>query len=100
MPAMLRGFFDKVMLEGSAYTADENGMHPVRQIEHTFLFTTSSATTEALIHDFGDPVHGTIIDATFKALGFKNAKWHNLGNITEVGEKEATAYLASLKDRI
>lgn len=96
MPAILRGFFDKVMLNHSAYTEDHRGMHPVRNIPSTVLLTTSAAPTEALIGDFGDPVHGTIIAATFKAIGFFHAQWHNLGGINGLTKEEITQYLNSI----
>lgn len=87
-PAILKGFFDKVMLEGSAYHEDEMGMHPLRNIEETIIFTTSSAPTEALVRDFGDTVNGMMIGATFKAIGFHGCKWHNLGLIGRTTEAE------------
>lgn len=42
MPAILRGFFDKVMLIHSAYNVDSEGVHPVRNIQRTVLLTTST----------------------------------------------------------
>lgn len=96
MPAILRGFFDKVLLSGSAYTEDSAGMHPVRSIAHTAIFTTSAAPTEALVHSFGDPVNGTIIAGTFEAVGFFNAKWHNLGSINSLPRADISRYLDSI----
>lgn len=98
MPAILRGFFDKVMLSGSAYLEDEAGMHPLRNIGETLLITTSSAPTESLIGDFGDPVHGTIIAGTFKAVGFHNAKWHNLGGIGATTQAQREGFLQKVWD--
>lgn len=93
MPAILRGFFDKVMLSGSAYTEDAAGMHPVRNVKHTLLFTTSAAPTDALVQDFGDPVNGTIIRGTFNAIGFFNAQWYNLGGINTVTPQQVKRHL-------
>jgi putative NADPH-quinone reductase len=100
MPAILRGFFDKVMLRHSAYTSDHEGMHPVRNIQKTVLFTTSTAPTEALVHSFGDPVNGTIIAGTFKAIGFFNAEWINLGGVDGMTKEGITQYLNSITDLI
>lgn len=95
MPAILRGFFDKVMLSGSAYTEDAQGMHPVRNILHSTLITSSTAPAEALVQDFGDPVNGTIIKGTFNAIGFFNATWHNFSLGGKTGA-EITEYLDSV----
>lgn len=99
MPAILRGFFDKVMLSGSAYTEDDKGMHPIRSIQHTILLTTSSAATETLIHNFGDPINGTIIAGTFQAVGFFNARWYNLGLKGKTPE-EITQYISSIQELV
>lgn len=96
MPAILRGFMDKVMLEGSAYRTDETGLHPLRHIPKTLLFTTSMAPTEAIVEQFGDPVNGTIISATFAMVGFHNAEWINFGGIESSTEAERKAYLANI----
>lgn len=93
MPAILRGFFDKVMLNGSAWREDAQGMHALRSIEKTFLFTTSSAPTQSLVDDFGDPVNGTIIAGTFKAVGFNNARWYNLGGIGNTTPQQRQEFL-------
>lgn len=97
MPAIMRGFLDKVMLKNSAYYSDETGLHPIRDIKETFIFTTSSTSTDNLIHKFGDPVNGTIIEATFKAIGFHNVKWTNLGGIDGLTDQQREDYLASIR---
>lgn len=99
MPAILRGFFDKVMLSGSAYTEDDQGMHPVRSIQNTILLTTSSAPTDILINSFGDPVNGTIIAGTFQAVGFFNARWHNL-SLKGKTAQEISQYIDSIHELI
>lgn len=81
MPAILRGFFDKVMLQNSAYIEDEKGLHPIRNIQNTVIITTSAEPTESIINSFGDPINRTIITGTFNAIGFFNAKWYNIGDV-------------------
>jgi len=98
MPAILRGFFDKVMLENCAFTDSDNGLQPVRNIRHTVVLTTSAATTDALIHEFGDPVRGTIIAGTFKILGFHNARWHNLGGLNGKTKVDVAQYLEKIPE--
>lgn len=96
MPAILRGFMDKVMLEGSAYRTEADGLHAVRHIPRTLLFTTSMAPTEAIVEQFGDPINGTIISATFEMVGFHNAKWINFGGIEASTEAERKDFLANI----
>lgn len=100
MPAILRGFFDKVMLVNSAFTADETGLKAIRHINKTVVFTTSFASTEDLIHKFGNPFHGTILSATFEMVGFHNAEWVNLGEIESSTEEARKEFLANIKNVI
>lgn len=80
-PAMLRGFFDKVMLPGSAYTGAEVGLTPLRHIEKSLVLTTSSAKTSDLTGLFGDPIGKILIPHTMRMVGFLNGRWANLGEI-------------------
>lgn len=97
MPAMLRGFFDKVMLKGSAYYGDDTGLHASREMKDTVILTTSSDTTDNLVNKFGDAINGSVINATFKAIGFYHARWSNLGRIEKISDEERKEYLDNLK---
>lgn len=98
MPAVMRGFLDKVMLKDSAYYSDDTGLHALRSIEDTYIFTTSSTSTDNLIHKFGDAINGTLIGATFEAVGFHNAVWKNLGGIDSLTEQERKEYLGQISE--
>jgi len=100
MPAIMRGFIDKVMLSNSAYIEDEFGLHPVRNIQNTTIITTSTAPTEVIVNNFGDPINGTIIEGTFKAIGFFNAKWHNLDCVNKKNREEIVEFIDSISDII
>lgn len=100
MPAIMRGFFDKVMLTGHAYDEDEQGMHPKYDIQKTFIFTTSSAPTKQLVEEFGDPINGPIINGTFKAIGFKNCIWHNLGTMSANSDATRSDFLNTISNAV
>jgi putative NADPH-quinone reductase len=93
MPAMLRGFFDKVMLYGTAFDSDGVNLTPLRKIPKTSIFTTSAASTKQLIEEFGDPVNGVMINGTFKVLGFEKATWHNMELIVDSTLEQRIKYL-------
>jgi putative NADPH-quinone reductase len=100
MPAIMRGFLDKFMLNNLAYTQSEQGIIPVRNIPNTVLITTSAIPTEVLINNFGDPVNKTIINGTFNAIGFFNAKWHNLGNLDRKTKEEIAEFIESIPEMV
>lgn len=100
MPAMMRGFFDKVMLNGSAWYADDKGMHAIRNIHETIVITTSSSPTDDLINLYGNPVIDTIINSTFRFIGFNNAIWYNLGKIDSTTHEEREEYLEMISTAV
>lgn len=95
-PAIMKGFFDKVMLLGSAFSSDERGLHPVRIIPQTLIITTASASTEALVKNLGDTVNQMMINTTFKAIGFHGARWENFGLIGKSTEEERETFLSTI----
>ena len=95
-PAIMKGFFDKVMLPGSSYTSGETGLHPVRHIPRTLIITTASASTEALVKNLGDTVNQMMIETTFKAIGFHGAIWENFGSIGKSTVEERRQFLSKI----
>lgn len=100
MPAMLQGFFDKVMLHGTAFADDGGEVLPLRHMKKTWVVTTSFATTHQLVHQFGNPINTTMINGTFKALGFNNAQWLNLGGIDATTHQQRQAFIQQVAARL
>lgn len=99
-PAMLRGFFDKVMLKGAAYNEEGTIMRAIWDIQKTLVITTSEATTETLINDCGNPIGGTFVNATLKGLGMYNGQWLNLGHIKETTDEERESFMLRVKKAV
>ena len=95
MPAIMRGFFDKVMLKDSSYTEDEQGLHPIRNIKNTLVLTSSSAADDFLVKTAGDPIN-TMIATTFSCIGFNNITWMNLGGFPANTVEERKAHLEKI----
>ena len=100
MPAIMRGFLDKVLLPKSAFETENQRLLASRQVRKTYIFTTSAASTEDLEQVFGDPVRGTTMAGTFKDVGFLNPIWYNLGGIGHISQEEIDVYLATLSSRV
>ncbi len=74
-PAMLKGFFDKVLLKGHTYTQDENkNMKGLLNISKSSVFTTASITKEIMGY-VGSPVEKTLIGGIFSMVGIENTTW-------------------------
>lgn len=75
MPAIVDGFFDKVMLNGTAYQYGPQGnLIPDKlNIMRTVMVTTSQADTENFKPFFLDYFKPVVLDA----VGMKNLEWYN-----------------------
>jgi NAD(P)H dehydrogenase (quinone) len=85
-PAIIKGFFDKVMLKGFAYTEENNRLiGKLLHIKETQIITTGSAPAWYIKFFGGDPI-GALKKRIFKDMGIKNIQWFHKGNITRSKE--------------
>ncbi|MBG0918720.1 NAD(P)H-dependent oxidoreductase [Exiguobacterium profundum] len=78
VPAILKGFLDKVMLKNFAYVEESTGLKGLlTHIKKTTVISTSEVPTWYLKFLAGNPIEGTLIRRTFKGIGLKNVKWLN-----------------------
>ena len=74
MPAILKGFFDKVLLRGITHDYDASGqMIPLLNISRTLLLTTSQSPTKT----FFPFVKSYLIPYLLNSVGMTGAEWHN-----------------------
>ncbi len=89
-PAIVKGFYDKVLLKDFAWKYSADGqLLPLLNIEKALIFTTSDAPTHIFAAYFQEylPAH------VFAAVGIKNSQWHNFDNIPRRTRKECGAFL-------
>lgn len=87
MPAILKGFFDKVLLKGVAYTEDSEGLKPLFRIAHTYIITTSQGETRF----FRPFMVDYFIPHICQAVGMNRVKWYNCER-TSSGTTEHRTY--------
>jgi len=88
VPAILKGFFDKVLLKNFAYTATNKGLKgKLTHIQSAKVFVTGQAPKWYIKYLKGNPIQKTLIGATLKAIGVKKAKWLYCGDVYGAPEK-------------
>lgn len=93
MPAIMKGFFDKAMLPGYAYSITDGKWIPgLDNVSQTIIITTSDAPTEAFSAYFGDYFLHNSLDA----IGLTPNEWHNCPAITAKGSTARESFLANL----
>lgn len=81
MPALTKGFIDKVIFPGAAYeyTASGYGMRTLLpKLRSTTVITTMNTPKLVYRFVFGNAIKQALLKGTFKKTGMKNIKWFNL----------------------
>jgi putative NADPH-quinone reductase len=101
VPAMLRGWLDRVMLPGFSWDATPSGLAgKLQHIASVDAYTTSSNPTDYMRERLGDGIQGTLLDATFWQLGCGAGRWHNLGGLDATTREEREAWLAKVEEEL
>lgn len=93
IPAMLKGFLDKVLKVNFAYTNTKLGVSgKLSNIKKVDIITTSNSPTMYIKLRAGNSIN-SVLKTTFKQIGIKKVKWFNLGNIKNVSNKKRKQYI-------
>lgn len=99
MPAILKGFFDKVMLKDFAYIETSTGLKGLlTNIKKTTIITTSNSPKWYIQYFAGNPIKGLLINTNLKGMGIKNAHWFHCGDIKKESLEKRTKFLNKLKE--
>ena len=97
IPAILKGFIDKVMLKDFAYTETSIGLKgKLTHIKKTTIFTTSESPTIYINLVKGNPIKGVFIKGTLKGVGLSNIRWYNSGMTTSGTRRKKEKYLTKV----
>jgi len=101
IPAMLKGFIDKVMKEGPglSHVVTKTGVKGLlTNLTSAYVLTTSTSPTFYLKLLCGNSIKKVFVNSTLKQIGVKKARWINFGNISNSKLSQRTKYLDSIKD--
>lgn len=100
LPAIYKGFIDKVMLKGFAYTEKKGRLvGKLDQISKTILITTSQAPKWYLKYFAGNPIKW-LRKRVLKDLGLTNVKWYHQGKITNTTLKDRQKFLELVASKV
>lgn len=100
LPALLRGWFDKVMLAGFSWIATGEGLKgTLTHIKQAEVYTSSSNPTSFIREQTGDAIQRMFIDGTLWQLGIGGGTWKNFGSMDVSTPEERAAFLDELAGR-
>ncbi|MTD41623.1 flavodoxin family protein [Erwinia sp. CPCC 100877] len=102
MPAMMKGFIDKVVFPGAFYDYTKSG-YAMRSLMTNISATTVITTmnTPKLLYKFmyGNAVKKALIKGTLKKAGLKNVKWISLNMVKASSEGKRRKWLEKIEKR-
>lgn len=87
-PAILKGFFDKVLLKGQVYEQADFSVAPLLHITNATIITTASINQEILENELGDPIGRRLISGTLARVGITHVKWLHCGSVHLLESRE------------
>ena len=100
MPAMTKGFIDKVMFPGStySYTKSGHGMQTMlNKLKSTTIITTMNTPKVMYKFIYGNAIKKALIKGTFKKSGCKNVKWYSFNMVKSSSEKTREKWLNKIE---
>ena len=102
MPALTKGFMDKVLLKGFAY--EEVGPPPrfvsrLPQIRSVTLITTMSIPNVIYRVIFGNAIKKAFFTGGFKKIGIKKTHWISLPSVKSVPQEKREKWLWEIEER-
>ncbi|MFR9166324.1 MAG: NAD(P)H-dependent oxidoreductase [Dysgonomonas sp.] len=95
MPAILKGFFDKVFIKDFAFNY-ENGWTALLNPSKTTVITTSESPTAA----FENSIAKSFIPNMLESVGLRNAEWHNCEYVSHGTKEHRQDFLKKIKEVI
>lgn len=97
VPAIVKGFFDKVMLKGFAYVDAEQGIKGIlTNIKSAKVITTSEEPTSYFKTSGGDAIERVLIKGTLQDIGIEKGEWTNCELISQISDAERRQFLDDL----
>ena len=103
MPAMTKGFIDKVIFPGVAYdytNVNNTRMKPLwENLKAVTMITTMNTPNYLYWLLFGNAIKKAMILGTFWKIGFKNRKWISFNQVKQVSKEKRENWLAELEHK-
>lgn len=95
IPAILKGFFDKVLLKNWAWTTTDRGFPKglLTHIKGVTIITTMTGPSLYYNLIVGNPMKGSLVKGTMKFCGMKKVKVIKVGSIANINDEKRKKWL-------
>lgn len=102
MPAMTKGFIDKVIFPGSTYIYTKSGygmQTMLNNLKSTTVITTMNTPKIMYKFIYGNAIKKALVKGTFKKVGCKNVKWFSFNMVKASSEKTRKKWLYKIEKK-
>jgi putative NADPH-quinone reductase len=103
MPALTKGFVDRVIFPGVAYAHSTSGLAPMRplwsRLRGVTVMTTMNTPGWLYALVFGNAIKRALVVGTFRKIGYRNVKWLGFNQVKGVSNAKRTRWLEQVEAR-
>ena len=100
MPAIMKGFIDKVIFPGVAYEMDGGRLKSrLKNLRQVTVISTMNTPADVYRDRFGNSIEGSLVKGTFNQIGIHDVEWISLNMVKQVGEEVRAQWLEELEER-
>lgn len=94
-PAILKGFYDKVLLKGHTYDEVDHKLKGLLKADKATILTTANITEE-IFKFLGDPIKNVLSNGILNTVGINNVSWIHCSTVHDNSSRDE--YLNKIED--
>lgn len=98
MPARLKGWMDKVLLPGFAFSKGQFPEPMLNHIKGAMILTTSAVSTEVIRDIYHNTIDWVLSKGTLAFCGVSVVTWHNFGETGFASKEDHETWLNFIRD--
>ena len=99
MPAMMKGFIDKVIFPAIAYDMKGGLLKSRLPIRKVTVISTMNTPADVYREHFNNAVEGKLINGTFRQIGIEEVEWISLSMVKQAPQEERELWLENIRIR-
>jgi putative NADPH-quinone reductase len=99
MPAMMKGFVDKVIFPGVVYKMEGGKLVSMLSgLRQVTVITTMNTPADVYRNVFGNSIEGSLIKGTFNQIGIHDIRWVSLNMVKQAGDEKRWLWLDEIEN--
>ena len=98
MPAMMKGFIDKVIFPAIAYDMKGGMLKSRLPIKKVTVISTMNTPAEIYREYFNNALEGSLINGTFKKIGIEDVRWISLNEVRQASDELRKSWLTHIEE--